>query len=190
MYPAISGCTLHSSGTAPRVSNLKERFSPFGQVPRLCPSFLLPPTEVQKTLCATLSLFRKSTVVPTCTRVICGWKSRPFWSTTGCCAGAGKVLPAMASTKTTDSPATPETFPLMVPAFAATVSAATTTSAIRALRFMISPKGLEKGEDFSSPSLVHEFQSRDGGVGAERTGECLAASRIVNDLLRADLVLK
>ena len=42
----------------PGLSNLKLRFSPVGQVPRLWPSFLLPLIAGQKMLCATLSLFR------------------------------------------------------------------------------------------------------------------------------------
>jgi hypothetical protein len=54
------------------VSNLKERFSPVGQVPMLWLIFLLPLMEGQKMLCCTLSLFRNSTVAPNCTARMCG----------------------------------------------------------------------------------------------------------------------
>src|SRR5512142_2397370 len=78
-YPDISGCTLQSSGTTPGCVNLKDFDCPCGQVPRLCPNFLSPPIEGQNTLCATLSLFLKSTVAPTGATVMCGTNCRPFW---------------------------------------------------------------------------------------------------------------
>ena len=54
MKPDISGCTLHSSGTTPGVSNLNERISPLGQVPMLWLIFLLPEIAGQKMLCGTV----------------------------------------------------------------------------------------------------------------------------------------
>src|SRR5215831_8562135 len=54
-----SGCMLHSTGTTLALSNSKERDRHCGHVPRLCPSFLLPPMAVQNTLSDTLSLLRK-----------------------------------------------------------------------------------------------------------------------------------
>src|ERR1039458_3712974 len=107
----MSGWTLQNSGTIPGLSNLKDWLCPLGQVPMLCPSFLLPLMEGQKTLCATLSLLRNSTVVPCSTTTMCGTNIRPFWSMMTCTVGVGKVLPATASTYTTDSPLTPETLP-------------------------------------------------------------------------------
>ena len=42
----------------------------------------------------------------------------------------------------------------------------------------------------SLPGLINKFQSRNRRVCAERTGQCLASSRIVDDLLGPDLVLE
>src|SRR5450755_2269739 len=97
-YADISGCTLQSSETTPGLSNLKLRDSPLGQVPKLCPSFLLPLIEGQKMLCCTLSLLLNWTVVPTGTTRMCGWNKSAFWSITTGLAGTGNVLPAIAST--------------------------------------------------------------------------------------------
>src|ERR1700675_1764295 len=50
MKPDISGWTLQRSEAAPGSLNWNDFFSPLGQVPRLCVSFLLPPTDGQYTL--------------------------------------------------------------------------------------------------------------------------------------------
>src|SRR5579885_989473 len=65
---------------------------------------------------------------------------------TGCWEGAGKVLPGMTSTETTDSPETPDTLPLMVPALAARVRAAT-TAAIQRVRTMVCVSPFEIGRE-------------------------------------------
>src|ERR1039458_837254 len=135
-YPAISWCTLQSTGTTPALSKVKDRFSPLGHVPRLCPAFLSLPIAVQKTLCCTVSLFRKSTAVPCWTTMMCGEKTSPFWSITGCSLGAGKVLPAMTSTYTTQGPFIHVTLPSMSPAHAALHKPAVSTTRENALHFI------------------------------------------------------
>src|SRR5215468_1693454 len=54
----------------------------------------------------------------------------------GCSEGTEKVLPWTTSTYTTDSPETPETFPLMLPALAATEMTNTTIPILKRLRDM------------------------------------------------------
>src|ERR1700746_4156201 len=120
MYPFISGWTLQSRLATPTSLNWKLFFSPFGHVPRLWASFLLPLILGQYTLWPTGSLFRNSTVVPACTTITCGTKVILVWHTTGFVVGAANFLSGIASTYTAVfsadlSPCT-LTFPLMSPA--------------------------------------------------------------------------
>src|SRR5450755_4765937 len=128
---------LQNSGTTPGWSNLKGRFSPWGQVPTLCAAFLFPPTDGQNTLCCSLSLLTNWTVVPCCTTRMCGAKARFFWPMVASCVGGGNVLPGMASTYTTDCPG--DTFPAIVPAKLALAADAISSSVNKQLRVMSIP---------------------------------------------------
>src|SRR6266850_2111182 len=106
---------------------------------------------------------------------------------TGCSVGAGKALPWIVSTYTTDSPLTPDTFPLMVPALAASVTTRTANMTRTTLRFMGSPWKFQSLRKFRFS--IDPFQSSHGLIGAERVRDRIALG-VEYSLLRPDLVLK
>src|ERR1700675_1605982 len=97
-YPDISGCTLQRREAVPRSLNWNGFLSPFGQVPRLWESFLLPLIDGQYTLWPTGSLFKKSTVVPCCTATTRGMNAIFRWSTTMWSFDGSNFLSAITST--------------------------------------------------------------------------------------------